>query len=170
MEEKKILDNYQEKLQEIEENLKSINHTLNELEIEKGKVSKYEYDSKWKSEESQAKNYRDSLQTQKENLEHILKAYDMVKIYKSSIENLEKVKLSSPQEKNELENNRKRLQELLEKNMILLPQELQEVISKNTTNAQNIRGDINKNPQNELNLTKKSSKTIEDYQQEILIN
>lgn len=170
MEEKKILENYQEKLQEIEENLKSINHTLNELEIEKGKVSKYEYDSKWKNEESQAKNYRDSLQTQKENLEHILKAYDMVKTYKSSIENLEKVKLSSPQEKSELENDRKRLQELLEKNMILLPQELQEAISKNTTNAQNIREDINKNPQNELNLTEKSSKTIEDYQQEILAN
>ena len=52
MEEKKILENYQEKLQEIEENLKSINHTLNELEIEKGKVGKYEYDSKWKNEES----------------------------------------------------------------------------------------------------------------------
>ncbi len=170
MEEKKILENYQEKLQEIEENLKSINHTLNELEIEKGKVSKYEYDSKWKNEESQAKNYKDSLQTQKENLEHILKAYDMVKTYKSSIENLEKVKLSSPQEKSELENDRKRLQELLEKNMILLPQELQEAISKNTTNAQNIREDINKNPQNELNLTEKSSKTIEDYQQEILAN
>ena len=146
MEEKKILENYQEKLQEIEENLKSINHTLNELEIEKGKVSKYEYDSKWKNEESQAKNYRDSLQTQKENLEHILKAYDMVKTYKSSIENLEKVKLSSPQEKSELENDRKRLQEFLEKNMILLPQELQEAISKNTTNAQNIREDINKKP------------------------
>ena len=170
MEEKKILENYQEKLQEIEENLKSINHTLNELEIEKGKVSKYEYDSKWKNEESQAKNYRDSLQTQKENLEHILKAYDMVKTYKSSIENLEKVKLSSPQEKSELENDRKRLQEFLEKNMILLPQELQEAISKNTTNAQNIREDINKKPQNELNLTEKSSKTIEDYQQEILAN
>lgn len=170
MEEKKILENYQEKLQEIEENLKSINHTLNELEIEKGKVGKYEYDSKWKNEESKAKNYRDSLQTQKENLEHILKAYDMVKTYKSSIENLEKVKLSSPQEKSELENDRKRLQELLEKNMILLPQELQEAISKNTTNAQNIREDINKNPQNELNLTEKSSKTIEDYQQEILAN
>ena len=170
MEEKKILENYQEKLQEIEENLKSINHTLNELEIEKGKVGKYEYDSKWKNEESQAKNYRDSLQTQKENLEHILKAYYMVKTYKSSIENLEKVKLSSPQEKSELENDRKRLQELLEKNMILLPQELQEAISKNTTNAQNIREDINKNPQNELNLTEKSSKTIEDYQQEILAN
>ena len=170
MEEKKILENYQEKLQEIEENLKSINHTLNELEIEKGKVGKYEYDSKWKNEESKAKNYRDSLQTQKENLEHILKAYDMVKTYKSSIENLEKVKLSSPQEKSELENDRKRLQELLEKNMILLPQELQEAISKNTTNAQNFREDINKNPQNELNLTEKSSKTIEDYQQEILAN
>lgn len=166
MEEKKILENYQEKLQEIEENLKSINHTLNELEIEKGKVGKYEYDSKWKNEESQAKNYRDSLQTQKENLEHILKAYDMVKTYKSSIENLEKVKLSSPQEKSELENDRKRLQELLEKNMILLPQELQEAISKNTMSTQG----VNKIPKSELDLTKKSSKTIEDYQQEILIN
>ena len=35
MEEKNILNKYQERLQEIEEILKSINHTLNELKIEK---------------------------------------------------------------------------------------------------------------------------------------
>ena len=52
MEEKNILNKYQERLQEIEEILKSINHTLNELKIEKGKISKYEYDSKWQSEKN----------------------------------------------------------------------------------------------------------------------
>lgn len=168
MEEKNILNKYQERLQEIEEILKSINHTLNELKIEKGKISKYEYDSKWQSEENQAINYKDSLQKEKARLESIIKAYDMVKIYKKSIENLEKIKVSSPQEKSELESDRKKLEVLLEQNINVLPSELQEAISRNTID---IKEEIfDQDLQDELNLTGKSSKTIEDYKNEILIN
>lgn len=168
MEEKNILNKYQERLQEIEEILKSINHTLNELKIEKGKISKYEYDSKWQSEENQAINYKDNLQKEKARLESIIKAYDMVKIYKKSIENLEKIKISSPQEKIELESDRKKLEVLLEQNINVLPSELQEAISRNTID---IKEEIlEQDLQDELNLTGKSSKTIEDYKNEILIN
>lgn len=168
MEEKNILNKYQERLQEIGEILKSINHTLNELKIEKGKISKYEYDSKWQSEENQAINYKDNLQKEKARLESILKAYDMVKIYKKSIENLEKIKVSSPQEKSELESDRKKLEVLLEQNINVLPSELQEAISRNTID---IKEEIlDQDLQDELNLTGKSSKTIEDYKNEILIN
>ena len=168
MEEKNILNKYQERLQEIEEILKSINHTLNELKIEKGKISKYEYDSKWQSEENQAINYKNNLQKEKARLESIIKAYDMVKIYKKSIENLEKIKISSPQEKSELESDRKKLEVLLEQNINVLPSELQEAISRNTID---IKEEIlEQDLQDELNLTGKSSKTIEDYKNEILIN
>lgn len=168
MEEKNILNKYQERLQEIEEILKSINHTLNELKIEKGKISKYEYDSKWQSEENQAINYKNNLQKGKARLESIIKAYDMVKIYKKSIENLEKIKISSPQEKSELESDRKKLEVLLEQNINVLPSELQEAISRNTID---IKEEIlEQDLQDELNLTGKSSKTIEDYKNEILIN
>ena len=168
MEEKNILNKYQERLQEIEEILKSINHTLNELKIEKGKISKYEYDSKWQSEENQAINYKDNLQKEKARLESIIKAYDMVKIYKKSIENLEKIKISSPQEKSELESDIKKLEVLLEQNINVLPSELQEAISRNTID---IKEEIlEQDLQDELNLTGKSSKTIEDYKNEILIN
>ncbi len=168
MEEKNILNKYQERLQEIEEILKSINHTLNELKIEKGKISKYEYDSKCQSEENQAINYKDNLQKEKARLESIIKAYDMVKIYKKSIENLEKIKISSPQEKSELESDRKKLEVLLEQNINVLPSELQEAISRNTID---IKEEIlEQDLQDELNLTGKSSKTIEDYKNEILIN
>lgn len=168
MEEKNILNKYQERLQEIEEILKSINHTLNELKIEKGKISKYEYDSKWQSEENQAINYKDNLQKEKARLESIIKAYDMVKIYKKSIENLEKIKISSPQEKGELESDRKKLEVLLEQNINVLPSELQEAISRNTID---IKEEIlEQDLEDELNLTGKSSKTIEDYKNEILIN
>lgn len=168
MEEKNILNKYQERLQEIEEILKSINHTLNELKIEKGKISKYEYDSKWQSEENQAKNYKDNLQKEKARLESIIKAYDMVKIYKKSIENLEKIKINSPQEKSELESDRKKLEVLLEQNINVLPSELQEAISRNTID---IKEEIlEQDLEDELNLTGKSSKTIEDYKNEILIN
>ncbi len=170
MEEKIILETYQKELNEIEENLKSINHTLNELEIEKNKISKYEYDSKWKIEENQAVNYRNRLLERKETLERITKAYDMLKIYQESLENLEKIKVSSLQEKNELENDRKRLQNLIEQNMTILPQELQNAISKNTINAKNNKENSNKNLPEEPNLVEKSPEKIEDYQNEIVVS
>ena len=62
----------------------------------------------------------------------------------------------------------KKLEVLLEQNINVLPSELQEAISRNTID---IKEEIlEQDLQDELNLTGKSSKTIEDYKNEILIN
>ena len=157
----KLLEKYQKELAETEKNLQSIAHTLNQLEIEKGKVSKYEYDTTWKKEENQAIDYQNKLQAQKDNLEHTIKAYKMVKIYQESIEKISKIEIHSTEEKKEIENDIKRLEELLNQNLELLPKELKETFSKKALkNEDNVEVDV---------VEEEKIVQIEDYQNDTLV-
>ena len=157
----KLLEKYQKELAETEKNLQSIAHTLNQLEIEKGKVSKYEYDTTWKKEENQAIDYQNKLQAQKDNLEHTIKAYKMVKIYQESIEKISKIEIHSTEEKKEIETDIKRLEELLNQNLELLPKELKETFTKKALkNEDNVEVDV---------VEEEKIIQIEDYQNDTLV-
>ena len=157
----KLLEKYQKELAETEKNLQSIAHTLNQLEIEKGKVSKYEYDTTWKKEENQAIDYQNKLQAQKDNLEHTIKAYKMVKIYQESIEKISKIEIHSTEEKKEIETDIKRLEELLNQNLELLPKELKETFTKKALkNEDNVEVDV---------VEEEKIVQIEDYQNYTLV-
>lgn len=157
----KLLEKYQKELAETEKNLQSIAHTLNQLEIEKGKVSKYEYDTTWKKEENQAIDYQNRLQAQKDNLEHTIKAYKMVKIYQESIEKISKIEIHSTEEKKEIETDIKRLEELLNQNLELLPKELKETFTKKALkNEDNVEVDV---------VEEEKIVQIEDYQNDTLV-
>lgn len=157
----KLLEKYQKELAETEKNLQSIAHTLNQLEIEKGKVSKYEYDTTWKKEENQAIDYQNRLQAQKDNLEHTIKAYKMVKIYQESIEKIGKIEIHSTEEKKEIETDIKRLEELLNQNLELLPKELKETFSKKVLkNEDKVEVDA---------IEEEKIVQIEDYQNDTLV-
>lgn len=157
----KLLEKYQKELAETEKNLQSIAHTLNQLEIEKGKVSKYEYDTTWKKEENQAIDYQNRLQAQKDSLEHTIKAYKMVKIYQESIEKISKIEIHSTEEKKEIETDIKRLEELLNQNLELLPKELKETFSKKVLkNEDKVEVDA---------IKEEKIVQIEDYQNDTLV-
>ena len=167
MEEKTILTRYQDDLKNIEEAIKSIDRDLRDFQIEKEKISKYEYDYRWKAEEEKAINYKNSLLSKKVNLEHVLKAYHMTKMYLNDIEKLNALELRDPKEKKEHQKDIERLHELLNKNMELLPSEMQIAISEKTSISE-----LEESDTLESAIEKKSNeqvlKHIEDYRKTII--
>ena len=167
MDEKTILTRYQDDLKNIDEAIKSIDRDLRDFQIEKEKISKYEYDYRWKAEEEKAINYKNSLLSKKVNLEHVLKAYHMAKMYLNDIEKLNALELRDPKEKKELQNDIEHLHELLNKNMELLPSEMQIAISEKTSISE-----LEESDTLESGIEKKSTeqvlKHIEDYRKTII--
>ncbi len=157
----KLLEKYQEELAETEKNLERIKYVLNELETEKEKM-KYAHDVSLEKEENKAMDYQNRLQVQKDNLESTIRAYNMVKNYQKTIEELEKYQIHSTEEQKEVETDLKRLQELLNQNLGALPKELQETFLKTDFESEN--------KDNSPVFEEEKTTKIEDYQNEILKN
>ncbi len=145
---------YEQELKKQEEILNSLDKNLADLKVEKGKINPQEYERLYRQDEEKINQYMNKANSKITRLSKIIAAYYNVMDANEKLDNLEKIVPRDSQDQQELEIEKKYIEEIKNKNMAILPEEIKEVFLPKTVS------DIK--PQ-----TNEKIKGIDDYRTEI---
>ena len=161
--EKNPLESYEQELESQKSILDSLNKHSEELKIEKSKMNKYEYEERYSQEEEKINQYIDKTNLEISRLEKMIDAYHNIEKLNEKLKQLDTIIPRDDQEKKELNADKKYVEELKNKNMDNLPEEIKVLFL--TKNPSNIAQE--EKISNEVILEDKKVKGIDDYRKEM---